>query len=282
MFSSPRPVLFFTELSSPPIKELAFPKGMARVLYTRMHEPDGHAYENLEMQTNPPTLSTRHGDEGRSTCQIGKNLIRLEELNPEMSSDAFAGIVETVLRGLRDEFRPFFIQKVKINCLSQPLEDRNPLAILAVKIANIGDKIGPFGRPPKFFGVRFRFEPWEPQDELGEEDDEIDDAIAESAQSGEPNEGEALGKDSAIDETDELDNIPQLIGGRGFVTVRFEPYNEDPSQLWIEVAANYLADEPITLENLSIVRKNILETCQFATDNCKRFLDQFDPTTPNS
>jgi hypothetical protein len=142
----------------------------------------------------------------------------------------------------------------------------------------VGDKIAPFGRPPTFFGVRFRFAPWRPGEDADDEDGENeagDENALESAapQADPPTAGEA----APVDSGNESGAIQQVEEGRGFVTVRFEPYSEDPSQVWIEVAANYIAPEPIRLDDLSIVEQNILETCRFSTDNCKRFLDQFDP-----
>jgi hypothetical protein len=161
MFSSPRPIFFSTELECPPVKELAIPKEAARKVYTKLAgEPSHCRYENLDMQASSPTLSTRRGEDGRSVCQIGRYSVRVEEVQPEMAHDGFIDVVKTVLTALGDSCPPFFIQRCKIQCLSQPNVLPEPLAILATRIGQVADKVGPFGRTPSFFGVRFRFVPW--------------------------------------------------------------------------------------------------------------------------
>jgi hypothetical protein len=273
MFSSPRPILFSTELECPHVKELAIAsKEAARFLYHKMLEPGGYSYENIDVQSQQPMLSTRRGEEGRSVCQVDRHTLRLEELHPEMPVDEFVAVVKSVLTALKDHWRVFFIQRCKVQCLSQPNVFPNPLGILASRIGNVSDKILPFGRPPAFFGVRFRFQPWSPNEEEDPETQEQEADVAEnepSVPSSSPSEQEAPA------ETD--DPGEPATEARGFVTVRFEPYSADPSQVWIEVASSYIAEEPIVPADLSVVKRNLLETCRFATDNCKRFLDQFDP-----
>lgn len=247
-------------------------KDAAKLLYNKMHEAGGYPYENLELQGTTPTLSTRRGDDGKSTCQIGRHIVRLEELHPEMPVDEFVNVVKTVLRALKDHCPPFFLQRCKVHCLSQPNVTPNPLGILASRIGNVGDKVDPFGRPPTFFGVRFRFQPWSSTDQDNDEED------VENGDSGE--DGPSSGTSSmAVDQPPTELPAPPAVEARGHVTVRFEPYDADPSQVWIEVAAMHFAPEPIMIADLSFVEKNILETWQFAADNCKKFLDQFDPQT---
>ena len=241
-----------------------------------MLEPGGYPYENIDVQSQQPTLSTRRGEEGRSVCQVGRHMIRVEELHPEMPVDEFVTVVKTITTALKDHWRVFFIQRCKVQCLSQPNVLPSPLGILANRIGSVGDKIVPFGRPPAFFGVRFRFQPWSP--------DEEDDPDAEGQESGVA-EAEPAASSSAPGEQEgqaEAEGSGEEVAeARGYVTVRFEPYSADPSQVWIEVASSYIAEEPITPSDLSFVERNLLETCRFATDNCKKFLDQFDPqTTP--
>jgi hypothetical protein len=168
-----------------------------------------------------------------------------------MPVDDFVGVVTAILGILKDHCPPFLVQRCKVQCLSQPNVTRNPLQILASRIGNVGDKIGPFGRPPAFFGVRFRFQPWSPPDEDEDEADEEHEVNAqeagnEAAVSHPP--GENL--PATIEEADD-DETAEAIEARDYVTVRFEPYSEDPSQVWIEVAAGYFAqDEPIRLADL--------------------------------
>ena len=276
MFSSPRPIFFSTELETPPIKELAIPREAALRLFFKLREkPSGCRYENIETQATNPTLSTRRGEDGRSTCQIGRHMVRIEELHPEMPADEFVNVAKTVLQTLGDDCKPFFVQRCKIQCLAQPNVLPSPLGILATRVGNVGpgERIAPFGRPPTFFGVRFRFDPWSPDEEPDSdatENETTDHDVSEIAEDDPPGAGEA-------EDADDEDAIQQVTEGRGFLTVRFEPYTEDPRQMWVEVAANYIAPEPIIITDLSIMERNILETCRFATDNCKRFLDQFDP-----
>src|SRR6266849_2139809 len=119
MFSSPRPILFLTELEFPPIKELSIPSRVAaRVLYNKMFEPGGYQYENLELQGPNPILSTRRGEEGKSICQIGSYSVKIQELQPEMPVDEFVNVVKTVLSCLAEHCPPFWVQRCKIQCLS--------------------------------------------------------------------------------------------------------------------------------------------------------------------
>jgi hypothetical protein len=129
--------------------------------------------------------------------------------------------------------------------------------------------IGPFNRPPAFFGVRFRFRPWSPDDDDEQENNEED-----AKEDGGGNQAEAV--PAIVPEPGGESSLQEENTGN-FVTVRFELYEADPSQMWIEVATNYFVREPIMLDDLALVEKNIMHTFQFATENCKKFLDQFDP-----
>nr|MBA2514608.1 hypothetical protein [Solirubrobacterales bacterium] len=62
---------------------------------------------------------------------------------------------------------------------------------------------------------------------------------------------------------------------RGYMTLRYETYSKDIKKVWMEVDANYIEDV-IEISNVALIKKNILDTCQFATENAKKFLDQFD------
>jgi hypothetical protein len=244
-------------------------KDAARFLYNKMFEPGGYRYENVDLQSQQPALSTRRGEEGRSICQVGRHAIRLEELHPEMPLDEFVNVVNTVLGALKDHWRAFFVQRCKVQCLAQPNVTRNPLGILASRIGNISDKIAPFGRPPAFFGVRFRFQPWSPEED---EDSQTPDAEAAEVEGTDPPGGQVeqdvpAERDVPVESAGESEPTTEA---RGYLTVRFEPYQADPSQVWIEVAATYLAQDLMTPDEFSIVETNIRETFTFATEKIAR------------
>jgi len=93
MVSGVRALLFQTELELPPIEELKIGKEQVRKLYTKMHEPGGYCYENLDMQSTSPTLSTRRTN-GYSECQVGPDTIRITEDRPEFDIDEFVCVVK--------------------------------------------------------------------------------------------------------------------------------------------------------------------------------------------
>ena len=76
----------------------------------------GQPYENLDMQARRPTLSTRRAN-GESICELGPEMIKIEETRPEFTIDEFIGVVMTVLRGLGNDCPPFFLQRCQMQCL---------------------------------------------------------------------------------------------------------------------------------------------------------------------
>ena len=104
-------IFFQTELLFPSLSSFRPNKDKIRKLYNKMFEAGQHSYENLELQGERPTLSTKKED-GRSICQFGDNYIRIEEDQSGCNDDAFPDIVKTVLRGMGDDFPAFiFLQR---------------------------------------------------------------------------------------------------------------------------------------------------------------------------
>ena len=245
MLSEPRAILFQTELEWPPaeVHDFRIDKEIVRKFYNELFEYKSgeHCYENLDLQAVKPTLSTRIATR-QSVCQFGDGSINIEEQRPDFALGGFTNKVTAVLRGLKEVtdaidglvVPPFFLQRCRIHCLSQPGVGSS-LELLAGKVANVKEPIEPFERPPSFFGVRFRFGP----------------AVVDA---------------DGNEETHE-----------NFASVRFETYSEDPSQVWMEVAATYLfVPVPATLEDTAHVMEHIQESYEFLTERCKAFLDQFD------
>jgi hypothetical protein len=131
------------------------------------------------------------------------------------------------------ELPGFFLQRCTVQCLAHPRESEHPLVLLAGNLANVIDRVEPFGRPPGYFGVRFRFPPKPQQRESGA--------------------GEAQ---------------------EDFVSVRFETYAKEPSLIWMEVRASYV--NPATLSDIDTICANMEITYGFLTNQCVRFLEQFD------
>lgn len=250
MLSEPRAIFFQTVLEWPPVElcEFRIGKDVIRQFFNKLfeHEFVDHHYENLDLQAQKPTLSTRNVNR-ESICQFGDRSITIEERRPDFAVEGFTTVVKEVLRGLKavaDEIDdyvvpPFFVQRCRVNCLSQPMASGSSLKLLAARVANVMEVINPFERPPSFFGVRFRFSPVILETEDAED---AEDAAFES-----------------------------------FASVRFETYSEDPSQVWMEVAATHpLMHVSATLNETEHVIANMVESYEFLTLRCKAFLDQFD------
>lgn len=255
MLSEPQSIFFQTELKWAPIEEWTVNTTVVRGLYNKMFEPGGYTYDNLTLQSEKPTLS-RRSESGQSICQFGADSITLEESH-DCHLETFVEVVETVLGGLNEEdIPPFFLQRVRIQCLAQPANCENAVELLAGRAARVYENIQPFERPPSFFGMRFRFPPAQlfrgDAAELGAgkvTEEELKRALA----------------DGRIEEK------------AGFITLRFESYARDPHKVWMEVAANYpQSDERLTVAHIPPIVGNIRESYKFLTTNGKRFLDQFD------
>lgn len=260
MLGGLRSILFETTLRWPPLEGFHVNKEAIRRLYNKMFEPGGYRYENLDLQAECPTLSTRHAD-GHSVCKFGADFITIEEKKSHITVGGFLEVVDTVLRGLDpNEVPPFFIQQCKVQCLAQPANSENSLMLLAARVANVYTAVDPFERPPLFFGVRFRFPPVVIEQEkvkpIGEKED---------------GSGLESGQSEVVPEEGEAKEVPRKVM-EGFVTVRFETYAEDISQVWMEVTAAYPQTERLLTPRIAA---NISDTYQFL-EKSKRFLDQFD------
>jgi hypothetical protein len=266
MLSEPRAIFFQTELVWPPFEPFSIERDVIRRLYNRMFEANGYEYPNLDLQSETPTLS-RSDANGKSTCRFDKNSLVIEERTHNITQEVFAQVVETVLGGLQEEhIPPFFIQKCRIHCLAQPHNCKSSIDLLAAEVANVYESIQPFGRPPSFFGVRFRFEPL---------------VISALSHSDNAEEGvEQAGEHAEAAESHE--DIESHIECEGFVSLRFETYEKDISQVWMEVVAAYPQETPLTVNNTHPITENIRKTYAFLTERSKRFLDQFDVARDNN
>ena len=246
MLAEPISIYFMTQLRLLPIEELRLDKSFVRDLYAALAKAGGHAYENLSLQSDPPKLSTSrttsHGD-SISSCQVGADNIVIEETETEIPLNIFVEIVQTVLEAAKqiktDEIAPIFAQRCIFRCLVKP-KSKNSISLLAGKVSNVLKAIGPFERPPQFFGVRFRFPPVKIGQEAGEN-----------------------GNEDVEEKHD-------------FVSVRFETWAKDVDQVWIEVNATYFFEDPIGVDDAARIAGNIQDAHRFLTEKCINFLKQFD------
>ncbi len=150
--------------------------------------------------------------------------ILIEDQQPSLPIESFAESVEAVLRTLGDDLPPIFFQRCKIECLAEPRNCQNSLELLAGRLSHVfeSEAIGPFGRSPSFFGVRFRFLP-----EHSHDDD------SEDRESLEENGATQTDESQAVSDTDTSGRR----GEEGYATVRFETYSKEPKKVWMEVQA---------------------------------------------
>lgn len=225
MLSGIRSIFYQTTLKWPPFEEYGIGKAVIRGLYNKMLEPGGYHYENLDLQADSPTLSSRRRN-GHSVCKFCPDSLVIEEKSPEIAVtiEGFIEAVQTVLGGLgQEDMPPFFLQHCKLQCLAQPANVEDSLELLARRVANVYEPIAPFQRPPTHFGVRFRFPPV-----ILKRIEETEDAPP------------SKGGDQAM-ETGNM-QIPEVqVGGatekriESYVTARFETFAEDIQQVWMEV-----------------------------------------------
>ncbi len=250
MLAETASIYFMTELRFLPIEDLRFGKNFVRELYMELAKPGGHSYENLRIQTDPPTMSTKrmtqHG-EGMSACQIGADTILIEETEPELNVDGFIENVHTVFKTVarikekaEEQTPPVFMQRCVIRCLAKPGKSKNSISLLAGKVSNVLKAIEPFERPPQFFGVRFRFPPF---------------SIVAKKEDGSESEVE---------------------GRQNFASIRFETWSKDVQLIWMEIEAVYVFQEPIAVSQTDKIGHNIHDAYQFLTEKCANFLNQFD------
>lgn len=248
--------LFFqTELRWPPPEVFDFrvSNRMIRGLFNKLFEPDfdEFAYQNIQLEAVRPTLST-HVANTRNVIQFDASSampsMAIEESKSQSHVDHFVKRVNSVLRALDEvakylevEVPCFFLQRCRIQCLAQPHNRDGSLALLAGGVANVLEQIEPFERPPCHFGVRFRFPPT---------------TVATT--------------DSGQEQTH-----------HNFATVRFETYARDPRQVWMEVASEYLlVPEGLKLADTGRISEHIRQSYDFLTNQCVKFLNQFDVETP--
>ncbi|MEX2286140.1 MAG: hypothetical protein WD648_03560 [Planctomycetaceae bacterium] len=245
----PTSILYRVQLQFFPIDELAFGKTFVRQLYSRLAEPGGYAYDDINFNDGPPTLSTKrmtHRGSGRSTCKISEHVLIIEESEPEVDLPGFVEVVETVLAAIsevKEDCPPIIGQRCTIQCVAKPLNSEHSISLLAGKVSNVLDRIDPFERPPAFFGIRFRFPPFIKL--IPEDADKNDD-------------------ESPAEERHD------------FIALRFETWGQDVEQVWMEVVAQYVFQEAIELSNTSKIRDNITDSYNFLTMKGISFLNQFD------
>jgi hypothetical protein len=256
--SDPTSILFRTQLQFFPIEELAFEKRFVRQLYGKLAEPGGYPYDDISFEGSTSTLSTKrktHRGTGRSVCKVTDHAISVEELEPEGPLGSFVEVVQTVLKvvaEVKTDCPPIIIQRCWIQSFARPLQSKNSISLLAGKVSDVLTKIVPFDRPPAFFGLRFRFPPYKIVDD-GETEHESEDAANE-------------------------DDIQREL--RNFVALRFETWGQDVSQVWIEVAAQYLFENPNDVTETQKISDNIKDAYDFLTTKAIPFLNQFDQPGP--
>jgi hypothetical protein len=255
MISGLTAIYLDTELHIPPLPDFRISDDKIVAVYNKLKEPSGYPYKNIDLQSDPPTLSTKRED-GESNCKISNDKIDIEEEQPDkaMTIDDFVHVVKTVVLAFGPDVVPFFVvQRCTMRFLVQAHGSNDVIILLAKKIANVYDKIDPFGRPPSHFGIKFRFGP-------GIINDDEEDNSGSETDDEKPNEKQAT-------------ESPPVIH-KNFITLRFESYGRNPHQVVIDVDAHY--PEPIEPHELEKIAQNIRETYNFVNDNAVKFLNQFD------
>jgi hypothetical protein len=253
----PKSTFFQTQLEWPPIDDFAIPTSVVLGLFNKMFEPGEYRYDNLSLGSDKPTLY-REVTKGQSLCQFSKESITIEESHDDATIGTFKEVVEIVLGALEeDEIPPFFMQRVRIQCLCDVSGCNGAVDLLAGKVANVFSAIEPFRRPPRFFGIRFRFPPVSiitAPESVVDSDGSDDDTIIERAI-----------KEGRLEEK------------AGFVTLRMETHAKDINQVWMELAGTYPhLDEPMALADMRKITRNIQSAYEFLTNNAIEFLNQFD------
>ena len=274
-------IFFQTELLFPSLPGFRLGKDQIRKLYNKMFEAGQHSYENLELQGERPTLSTKR-ENGRSICQFGDSYIRIEEDQTGYNDDDFAGIVETVLRGMGDDFPALvFLQRCTIRCLFKP-KHMDSIRLLAEKVANVYSTFPPLGRIPTYFGVRFGFLPMYIHLEEPNADESADESHPDAAGGMElalPARSDESPGDDAADQMIEAAMEEPLACDNAYMTLRFETYEKDPGLVLMEAAAEFRAftDRNVfARDNIDTLAANIRETYRFLETRCPKFLAQFD------
>jgi hypothetical protein len=180
-------------------------------------------------------------------CELNTHSVTINERRTKSTVEEFSNSVKDVLEAMgevREDHPPMFSQRCRIQSLWKPIHGYPPLILLSHFAANVGDKVDPFGRPPSFFGLRFRFTP-------------ADDEDVQRLQ----------------------DAFPGMEAKHDFVTVRYEVYSADVDFVWIEVASTRFFQIDIT--DSELIQQNIREAYNFVTKNAVEFLEQFDHSPPD-
>lgn len=262
MLGDTRAILFQTELEWPPLDMGEFRVGptLVRKLYNMMFEPDfsDYHYDNLDLQGKPPTLSKLSEDGRRWICQLRDKSLFIEDrwpANPQSWIDEYGrappqsrlddflraivaviGAFDAVGKSAKLNLPPILVQKCRIQCLSQPLGSRGSLELLASKVASVMESITPFGRPPSYFGVRFRFPPCEIEHEDGETTEHKDFVTVRF---------ETFSEDTSLVWM-EVAAVHLSLGG------------------------------PMSFSEIEPIKENVRDSYQFITEKCREFLNQFD------
>jgi hypothetical protein len=254
MLSEPRAIFFETVLEWPPFEVTQFrvTQSVARDVYNRLFHVDfpHEAYKNLDLQADDLTLSTKVEGDGYSKCRFGSASIAFEESNPNVTADMFAAKVGAVLKEYAAACKaanlqppPVFFQKCRIRCLSQP-GFHESLNLLAGKIGHVIDRTVVFGRPPQYFGVRFRFPP-----------------VRMETDSGEPEEHENF----SVIRFETYSDDPKQI----WMEIAATHFFRQPIDVCEEGELRHISDR-------------VSSSYKFLTDKCIAFLNQFDvPEQPD-
>lgn len=255
MLSEVTPVSMRTELVFLPYdRDSEFDKETVRRLYVALSEPGrGSLFENLDLQSDPPTLSTRF-DRGRRICEVSEDTVAIEEEGGESRLEDFIEVVKTVLSCLEDIQEdssgfplPLVAQKTSISGLATPHASGSSVRLLVGNTTRVFTKGNPFGRVPMFFGIRFTFPPKSVIDQATEEP--------------------VIGQEESGYSTESLDD--------DMVFVTFQTH-EDANQVVIEVdARRHIGGRNI--ESLSEEAAPQIKAVQcFMENEAIAFLNQFD------
>jgi hypothetical protein len=281
MLSELRTLFYQVELVLPSLKGSRIGRPQVRALYNELHKPGGYSYDNLEFRGEGASLSTTR-DHGRSVCYVGPDTIRIEEDKPEFGVDEFIDIVKTVLRALGDDFPPVVLrQNCRIQSIVKP-RFMGSIKLLAHEVANVHDTIGPLGRLPTYFGVRFSFLPMDMiLNDLGtrrtSQDEAATDDQLETGEIQQQNEREP--EETSVDQiVNEIMAAEHNESDNARMTLRFETYNADLSFIWIEAAAEFHARTGIVFDgnDIDLMGQNVRDTYRFISERCTKFLEQFD------
>jgi hypothetical protein len=272
MLTELKTIFFQTELMLPPIREFRISKAKIRALYARLHEPGGYPYENIANEGGETKLSTNR-EESNSVLHFCPRHIRIEEYMPIDSIDGIMDNVKTVLTRMGDDFPPFILlQRCRFQCLAKP-QHVDSIELLAHRMADVYDKFTPLGRPPAYFGIRFRFLPMymlmdDFQEEEGQGEGEEKDSYGGMSETDVEETGAGAIEPLNLNESD-----------NAHMTLRFETYTKDISYVWMEAAAEFRAftrSNVFTANDVDRIAENIKDTYRFLSERCTKFLEQWD------